>query len=233
MTVLFAAAADNLSTIGWPRAGGYQQSIPRGRRIARHARFGDRRNLRHCARALHAGHAEHAQPSLLHVRRRRKHAREHERDLAGEHVHQRLACAFIRNVRELYTGSRFEQRARKMARAPVAARSIGERMPGFAFASAIRSFTLFAGREGCTTSRKGASASSDTGTRSFCGSKGRLEYRLGIDRVAAGHDENRVTVGWALRDRGRTDRTGGAGAILDDDVLPQRVVHLARRRAGR
>ncbi len=48
-----------------------------------------------------------------------------------------------------------------------------------------------------------------------------------IDRERAGAAEHqRVAVGRGLRHRARGDRAAGAGAVLDDDVLAERLAHL-------
>ncbi len=52
--------------------------------------------------------------------------------------------------------------------------------PGFAFASAMSSATVFAGTEGCTTSTWPALATIDTGAKSAMGSKPRRLYRCGL-----------------------------------------------------
>src|SRR4051812_11357239 len=52
--------------------------------------------------------------------------------------------------------------------------------PGDFFASAINSFTFFAGTDGCTTSIYGCVPTSDTGAKSFAGSYGSFLNRLGL-----------------------------------------------------
>ena len=51
-------------------------------------------------------------------------------------------------------------------------------LPGFDFASAIRSLTSFAGRAGFTTTRLGSVASSATGAKSAAVSYGSFGIRL-------------------------------------------------------
>ena len=61
------------------------------------------------------------------------------------------------------------------------------------------------------------------------------QARRGPDRRAGGHQDG-VAVGRALGDRARRDRAAGAAAIVDDDLLAERLAHLvgdaARRGAG-
>ena len=95
---------------------------------------------------------------------------EHELDLAAEQVVQRRARALVGHVRHLDAGVGLEQLAHQVRQA---ARPVEPKLsvPGFAFASATSSATLFAGTEGCTTSTVWLSAISDTGARSLIGSK--------------------------------------------------------------
>src|SRR5512143_2560908 len=57
--------------------------------------------------------------------------------------------------------------------------------PGFDFASAIRSFTVFTGDDGCTTRMLGVTATRLTGAKSFTGSNGSFLNRLTLMALGA------------------------------------------------
>ena len=92
--------------------------------------------------------------------------------------------------------------------------------PGWALASAISSFTDFAGTAGFITRMKGEVASSVTGAKSLTGSYCSLDCKNGKEReVADAAEKNRVPVRGRCGCECGADLSARAAAVVDDDRL--------------
>jgi hypothetical protein len=103
------------------------------------------------------------------VRKARSHVAEEDRDLAADHVVERGPSALVRHVRHLDAGLLAEELAREVLRRAASRRGEGD-APGFCFATAMSSFTSFAGNDGVTTRTFGNCTRSEIGWNAFAAS---------------------------------------------------------------
>jgi hypothetical protein len=108
------------------RRRGREQPEPADRLVARHAGFGDRRQLGQRLRALRARGRDRLQLSSPGVLDHRLRRREEQIDLPGEQVGGGLPHALVGNVQQVHLRHRLEELARKMRRRARAGRPEAE-----------------------------------------------------------------------------------------------------------
>src|SRR5713101_925206 len=195
------------------------------------SRFGDGRSLRQRVDALQAGHAQRAKLSGPDMGDHRRDAGNRHRDLAGDQVGDRRTGALVGHVNDVGPGLQLEILHGDVGRATVSRRAV-EELPG------VRARVGDELRGGVHGKRR----VHDEDIRDVRYERYRREafervvaeigVKPGVDRERADvPDENGVAVGGRFCCGLRADRAARAAAVLDDDLLLERLGELQRERA--
>ncbi len=198
---------------------------------ARQRRFRDGGQARKRIGAFRAGDRERAHLALADQRHRRRQRREIDRDVAADQIGERRRAAAIGHVRELDAAHHLEQHGAEMDAAADAGGGVvelarillGER-------DQLRDAACRQIRVDQHDQRAGADQADRREVLARIVADVLVERR--VDRQRAGPaDDQGVAVGRGLGDRPRRGRAAGAGAVLDHDLLAERLAHLLGRDA--
>src|ERR1051326_7274952 len=205
-------------------AGGDEDAVPAEDVEAGEAGFGDGGKVGGEGGALDGGDGEAADAAGLDVRQACGADGEHELDLAGEKVGDRRGNGLVRDVHHVHAGHLLEELGGEVRRGAAAA---GAGLP----LAGVLLWEVYERGDGLH--RHGRMDREHEGRRAEERHGREVAHHVvvrlvdgGIDRVRAGHEEERVTVGRRLGDRFGRDRAAAAALLLDDHRLAPGLGHL-------
>ena len=208
------------------RAGRRCQTPSQRHVVARKSRLREGRHLRKERGAPGAGHAQRVDRAGEDVTMRVRNRADQHADMAAEQIVERRTRALVGHMRELHAGPIGEQLDREVIESADAGRSVGNRSCGL-----LADLDQLGERTGgkARMHRDQVRGGGDQPDRIEVLARVIAEVLHQAGRRAdrrAGDHQQRVAIGRGLGDRTGRNRAAGAAAIVDDDLLAERLAHL-------